>query len=71
VLNAANEVAVEAFLNGRIAFTRIADAIARTLEAAGAARLPGDDSLEAVLEVDAWARRSATALLDARMAAHA
>jgi len=71
VLNAANEVAVEAFLNGRIAFTRIADAIARTVEAAGAARLPGDDSLEAVLEVDAWARRAASAQLEGRRAAHA
>jgi 1-deoxy-D-xylulose-5-phosphate reductoisomerase len=71
VLNAANEVAVEAFLNGRIAFTRIADAIARTVEAASSARLPGDDSLEAVLEVDAWARRAAGAQLEARRAVHA
>jgi 1-deoxy-D-xylulose-5-phosphate reductoisomerase len=71
VLNAANEVAVEAFLNRRIAFTRIADAIARTVEAASSARLPGDDSLEAVLEVDAWARRAAGAQLEARRAVHA
>jgi 1-deoxy-D-xylulose-5-phosphate reductoisomerase len=61
VLNAANEVAVEAFLAGRLAFTRIAELIGRTLEAAGAARLPGGESLEAVLEVDAWARREAGA----------
>ena len=33
VLNAADEVAVEAFLAGRIEFTRIPDVIGRTLEA--------------------------------------
>jgi 1-deoxy-D-xylulose-5-phosphate reductoisomerase len=71
VLNAANEVAVEAFLNGRIGFTRIARVIEQTLAAAGSARLPGDESVEAVLEVDGWARRSAAGLLDAQVAAHA
>ena len=60
VLNAANEVAVEAFLGGRVGFTRIAELIERTLAAAAGASLPGDESLEAVLEVDAWARRAAT-----------
>jgi 1-deoxy-D-xylulose-5-phosphate reductoisomerase len=71
VLNAANEVAVEAFLNGRLAFTRIAVVIEGTLAAAGGARLPGEESLEAVLEVDAWARRAAGALLEAKVAVHA
>ncbi len=71
VLNAANEMAVEAFLAGRIGFTRIARVIEQTLAAAGSARLPGDESLEAVLEVDGWARRAAAGLLDARVAAHA
>ncbi|MGH8482304.1 MAG: 1-deoxy-D-xylulose-5-phosphate reductoisomerase, partial [Nevskiaceae bacterium] len=64
VLNAANEVAVEAFLAGRLAFTRIAQVIAGTLEAAGSAQLPGDETLEAVLEVDAWARRTAAGRLE-------
>ena len=53
LLNAANECAVEAFLDGRIAFTSIAslvDACVQTL-AAGPA-----DSLEAVLDADARAR---------------
>jgi 1-deoxy-D-xylulose-5-phosphate reductoisomerase len=62
VLNAANEIAVEAFLQGRVAFTRIAELIESTLEAAAGAALPGDESLEAVLEIDGWARRSAAAL---------
>jgi 1-deoxy-D-xylulose-5-phosphate reductoisomerase len=71
VLNAANEVAVEAFLNGRLAFTRIPELIERTLAAAGGASLPGDESLEAVLEVDAWARRAAAGFAQTREAAHA
>jgi 1-deoxy-D-xylulose-5-phosphate reductoisomerase len=62
VLNAANEVAVQAFLDGRLGFTRIAGVIADALDAAGAAGLPGDEGLDAVLEVDAWARRAAAGL---------
>jgi len=71
VLNAANEVAVEAFLGERIAFTRIAEVIGRALEAAGSTSLPGDESLEAVLEVDAWARQAAAGFLGAKAAVHA
>ena len=54
--NAANEVAVELFLNGRLKFGRIATVIERVLEAH-----PGGpaDSLEAVLAADAAARRLA------------
>ncbi|HUR39854.1 MAG TPA: 1-deoxy-D-xylulose-5-phosphate reductoisomerase [Verrucomicrobiae bacterium] len=59
VLNAANEIAVEAFLGGHVPFTGIAALIERTLEAADGARLPVDDSFEAVLQVDGWARRTA------------
>jgi len=53
ILNAANEVAVEAFLERRIAFPDIAAVIARTLE-----RLPGssENTLEAILAADAAAR---------------
>jgi 1-deoxy-D-xylulose-5-phosphate reductoisomerase len=71
VLNAANEVAVEAFLAGRLAFTRIAAIIDAALAAAGGARLPDEESLEAVLEVDAWARRAAAQQLAAGAVAHA
>ncbi|HKK53105.1 MAG TPA: 1-deoxy-D-xylulose-5-phosphate reductoisomerase, partial [Myxococcota bacterium] len=61
VLNAANEVAVEAFLSGGIGFPQIAALNARVLEShlesRGSERV---DDLEAVLAADAWARRAAT-----------
>jgi 1-deoxy-D-xylulose-5-phosphate reductoisomerase len=54
--NAANEVAVELFLEGRMPFGRLAHVIAETL----AAHQPHTaDSLEAVLDADAQARRHA------------
>jgi 1-deoxy-D-xylulose-5-phosphate reductoisomerase len=56
VLNAANEVAVAAFLAGDLAFTGIAAVIAETL-AGGIDGDPGD--LDAVLAIDAAARRHA------------
>ena len=60
VLNAANEVAVEAFLAGRMAFTSIARVIEQTLERLPAA--PARD-LEAVLAADEQARRLARACI--------
>ncbi len=58
VLNAANEVAVEAFLDGRLAFLQIPAVIERALEAAGhETSVPR--SLADVRETDAWARRHA------------
>jgi len=56
VLNAANEIAVEAFLAGRLRFTAIAPVIEETLGrvAAGAA-----GSLQHVMDADARARRAA------------
>jgi 1-deoxy-D-xylulose-5-phosphate reductoisomerase len=71
VLNAANEVAVAAFLDGRLAFTRIHAVIEGTLAAAGGARLARDESLEAVLAVDAWARDAAASLLVSKAVVHA
>jgi 1-deoxy-D-xylulose-5-phosphate reductoisomerase len=56
VLNAANEVAVEAFLAGRLAFTGIAGVIADALAAVPAG--PADE-LAQVMEADARARRAA------------
>jgi len=54
--NAANEVAVELFLEGRIRFGRIAETVARVLEG----HRPTDaGSLDAVLAADAEARRLA------------
>ena len=56
VLNAANEVAVEAFLDHRLGFTAIPRVIEETLNAHG----PGDvQTLEAIRRVDGWARRYA------------
>jgi 1-deoxy-D-xylulose-5-phosphate reductoisomerase len=61
VLNAANEVAVQAFLRRRIGFDAIPGIIEATL--AGSA-IGAADSLQAVLEQDAEARRLAARLVD-------
>lgn len=60
ILNAANEVAVSAFLDGRIGFLDIARVVDSTLS-----RLPTRslDSLDAVVALDEEARRAATVLL--------
>ena len=59
VLNAANEIAVEAFLSGGITFTAIARLIEECLCASVAAGLPdahADLDLDAIVAVDGWAR---------------
>jgi 1-deoxy-D-xylulose-5-phosphate reductoisomerase len=61
VLNAADEVAVEAFLGGRIPFTTIAEVVEATLEALPAA-VPGH--FEDLYAVDADARDHARALIE-------
>jgi 1-deoxy-D-xylulose-5-phosphate reductoisomerase len=66
VLNAANEVAVEAFLAGRIRFTAIAPVIEDTLASIAAAPA---DALGEVLEADALARRKAGERIALRQAA--
>ena len=53
VLNAANEVAVARFLDGRIGFTSIAHVIASTMDAHTPAQVA---TLAEVRSVDAWAR---------------
>jgi 1-deoxy-D-xylulose-5-phosphate reductoisomerase len=58
VLNAANEVAVEAFLNGGIAFREIPLIIESVLDAHAPQMAP---DLEMVLNADAWARDEAKA----------
>ena len=63
VLNAANELAVEAFLDGRLPFLSIADTIAATLDQVPRAELP---DLEAVLETDRRARLVAAEILARR-----
>ncbi len=56
VLNAANEVAVEAFVNRKINFPQITETVRNTMEAHQVAPHP---TLEQILEADAWARREA------------
>jgi 1-deoxy-D-xylulose-5-phosphate reductoisomerase len=58
VLNAANEVAVEAFLDSRLSFTRIARVIADTLDTVPSGEA---SAMEAILAADAHARRAAGA----------
>jgi 1-deoxy-D-xylulose-5-phosphate reductoisomerase len=65
VLNAANEIAVAAFLDGRLPFTGIARVIAQTLDAVPAAEAA---SLQAVMAADEQARRRAGACVMARAA---
>lgn len=62
VLNAANEVAVEAFLAGSCPFDRIAATIDAVMENWSSSNRPLS-SLEEVFEIDAEARRMATAAL--------
>ncbi len=61
VLNAANEVAVAAFLAGQIGFTRIAAEVERNLDRAD---VKAPASLEEVLAVDAATRRRTAELLE-------
>ena len=64
VLNAANEVAVEAFLAGRLGFLQIAQLVAETLEMAeGQGVLGESQDLSDVLAADATARKLALNLL--------
>jgi 1-deoxy-D-xylulose-5-phosphate reductoisomerase len=56
VLNGANEVAVDSFLNGHITFPQIP----RLIEKAMAAHKPVElDSIEQIVATDLWARKEA------------
>ena len=63
VLNAANEVAVAAFLQRRIGFTDIADVIERAL---GGSRAAEPRSIDECVAIDAEARRRVQQLVDVR-----
>lgn len=65
VLNAANEVAVAAFLERKIGFLEIAGVVEAVMQKLGAPALP---DLESVLAVDAAARAQASALVTAKAA---
>jgi 1-deoxy-D-xylulose-5-phosphate reductoisomerase len=59
VLNAANEVAVESFLEGKLGFAAIPQVIARTMNVHEVERV---STLEVVRRVDGWARLRAREL---------
>jgi 1-deoxy-D-xylulose-5-phosphate reductoisomerase len=61
VLNAANEVAVAAFLDGRLLFTRIADVIAGALDQVPTTDIP---DVESVLAADVAGRAAAAKQLE-------
>jgi 1-deoxy-D-xylulose-5-phosphate reductoisomerase len=73
VYNAANEVCVDAFHDGRIGFTQILDIVAMVLREhtgsdpdVGSMLVASDQlTLEVVLAADAWARARATDLTEA------
>lgn len=60
VMNGANEIAVEAFLRGRIGFLEISQLIERTMEEHPCYPI---DGIESVLEADRWARRKGEEIL--------
>jgi 1-deoxy-D-xylulose-5-phosphate reductoisomerase len=59
VLNAANEVAVEAFVNRKLNFPQITETVRRTMDAH---KVVGHPTLEQILEADTWAREEAKSL---------
>jgi 1-deoxy-D-xylulose-5-phosphate reductoisomerase len=63
VYNAANEVAVDAFHDGRLGFVGIVDTVAAVVDSYAAERLSqtADLALDDVLAADAWARATARA----------
>lgn len=64
VLNAANEVAVQAFRDGRLGFLGITTLVEQVLASRSGAIGGNRVTLEAVLEADTWARARAAELLE-------
>jgi len=60
VLNAANEIAVESFLDGKIAFLDIPELIDKSMEAHQPHHV---ETIEMVMAADRWARKTARGLL--------
>lgn len=61
-MNAANEVAANAFLNGTCSFLRIAEVVEEVM----VRHAMGRPNLENLIQTDAWARRTAKAQLETR-----
>ncbi len=66
VLNASNEVAVDAFLHRGLAFLDIAGIVEASLEAWGSTDPGEPNDLQDVLDADAWARARARRLIEQR-----
>ena len=62
-MNAANEVAANAFLNGSCGFLQIAEIVEEVM----VKHAPGRPRLDNLIETDAWARRTAQSLLGSRV----
>jgi 1-deoxy-D-xylulose-5-phosphate reductoisomerase len=60
VVNGANEVAVAAFLQGKISFPEIVSVVSETASAAASGPLPAPGSLDEAEDIDRTARRRAT-----------
>ena len=56
VLNGANEVAVEAFLKGKLKFLKIVAVVRKVMERH---RVMAHPNLKEILEADSWAREEA------------
>jgi len=63
VLNAANEIAVEAFMHRKISYLDIAETVRRTMEQHQVIPAP---SLDQILAADTWARSHARSLIPSR-----
>jgi len=61
VLNGANEIAVNAFLQGKIGFTEIPELIERTMKNH---EIFSIDSIDKAIEADQWARSRANTILN-------
>ena len=57
IMNAANEVVVQSFLDGEIKFSEIYNVVASVVEKLEPVTV---DSVEAILDIDTYARQSAT-----------
>ncbi len=62
ILNAANEVAVDSFLQGRLSFTNISNVIERVMNSM---ENQTADSIEKILQIDGLARHEASTLVEA------
>jgi 1-deoxy-D-xylulose-5-phosphate reductoisomerase len=64
VLNAADEIAVDAFLQGKIRFTAIYRVVERTLAAHLRYSSGGHAGLAQIKQADAWARERAKEIIE-------